>query len=132
VRVGDRLQHLGVHQRRVAGLVGEVELDLEPDRALRGLEARLREHPREDVQAALDLRAVALAILPAEDGRSDVVAHHPEDYVSSSSVRGASSTPLSRSAARTRSTDTERTGATTSASRRSRASSARVEALVAA
>ena len=47
----------------------------EADRAAIGVEARLREHPREDVQAAAHLLAVALAVLPAEHLRFDLLAH---------------------------------------------------------
>ena len=73
--VGDPLEHLGVCHRRVAGLVGQVELDLEPDRALLGVEARLAQHPREDVQVALDLVAVPLTVFTAEDLDPNVFAH---------------------------------------------------------
>ena len=65
----------GVEQRRVARLVGQVELDLEPHRAPLGVEARLREHAREDVEARAHLLAVALAVLAAEDRGGDVFAH---------------------------------------------------------
>ncbi len=75
VRVGDQLEHVRVRHRRVAGLLGQVELDLEPDRAPVGVEARLGEHAREHVEAALDLLAVALAVVPGEDGRGDLVTH---------------------------------------------------------
>ena len=75
VVVGDQLEHVRVGQRRVAGLLGQVELDLQADRAPVGIEARLREHPREDVQAQLDLVAVALAVLAAEGGIGDFIAH---------------------------------------------------------
>ena len=64
-----------VRERRIAGLVGEVELDLEADRAAVGVEARLGEHPREDVEAAAHLLAIALAVLAAEDLRFDLLAH---------------------------------------------------------
>ncbi len=75
VRVGDALEHPEVRERRVAGLVGEVELDLEADRAAVGVEARLGEHPREDVEAAAHLLAITLAVLAAEDLRFDLLAH---------------------------------------------------------
>ena len=73
--VGDPLQHLGVGEGRIAGLVGQVELDLQPDRPPLGFEARLAQHPREDVEVPLDLVAVPAPILAAEDGRGDVLAH---------------------------------------------------------
>jgi hypothetical protein len=76
--VGDPLEHLGVRHRRVAGVVGEVELDLEADRALLRVEARLAEHPREHVEVALDLVAVALTVLAGELRRGDVLAHAAE------------------------------------------------------
>ena len=75
VVVGDQLEHVRVRQRRVAGLLGQVELDLQPDRAPVGIEPRLGEHAREDVQAQLDLVAVALTVLAAEGGVGDFVAH---------------------------------------------------------
>ena len=75
VVVGDQLEHVRVRERRVAGLLGQVELDLQPDRAPVRIEPRLGEHPREDVKAELDLVAVALAVLAAEGGISDFVAH---------------------------------------------------------
>ena len=75
VGVGDALEHVGVEQRRVARLVGQVELDLEPHRAPLGVEARLREHAREHVEARAHLLAVALAVLAAEDRGGDVLAH---------------------------------------------------------
>ena len=66
---------VGVEQRRVARLVGQVELDLEPHRAPLGVEARLREHAREHVEARAHLLAVALPVLAAEDRGGDVLAH---------------------------------------------------------
>ena len=75
VVVGDQLEHVRVGQRRVPGLLGEVELDLEPDRAPVGVEARLAQHPLEDVEAELDLVAVALTVLAAEGGVGDLIAH---------------------------------------------------------
>ena len=75
VVVGDQLEHVRVRQRRVTGLLGEVELDLQPDRAPVRIEARFGQHPGEDVQAELDLVPVGLAILAAEGGVSDFVAH---------------------------------------------------------
>ena len=60
-------------------VVGEVELDLQPDRALLGVEPRLAQHPREHVEVALDLVAVALAVLAGEElRRGDVLAHGAE------------------------------------------------------
>ena len=52
VRVGDRLEHLGVAHRGVARIVDQVELDLAADRRPLGVEARLAQHAREHVQAA--------------------------------------------------------------------------------
>src|SRR4029079_14829667 len=75
--VGDALENLDVGERRVARLVGEVQLDLEADRAAVRVEARLGEHAREDVEAAAHLLAIALPVLAAEDLRFDLLAHEP-------------------------------------------------------
>jgi hypothetical protein len=74
-RVGDRRQRLGVLQRRVALLVDEVELDLEPRHRVVGVEDVLAEHPREGVQAAVHLLAVAGAVSAGELLSFDVFAH---------------------------------------------------------
>ena len=66
VRLGDRLQHLGVLERRVTPVVDEVELDLEPGHRVVGVEAGLAQHPGEDVEVAPHLLAVARAIGPRE------------------------------------------------------------------
>jgi hypothetical protein len=63
VGVGDRLERLSVDHRRVARIVGEVQLDLEPDRAALRVEARLAQHPSEHVEARADLLPVALPVL---------------------------------------------------------------------
>ena len=68
-------KHLGVGERRVAGRVGQVELDLEPDRAPLRVEARLAQHAREDVEVPLDLVPVALPVVTAEDRGADVFPH---------------------------------------------------------
>src|SRR5439155_23968753 len=75
VRVADRLEHARVDERRVARLVGEVELDLQPERAPLVLEARLRQHAREDVEARPDLLPVTLPVLAAEGARGDLLPH---------------------------------------------------------
>ena len=75
VGVGDQLQGTGVHHRRVPRLVGQVELDLEPDRSPSRIELGLAKHAREHVEAALDLLAIALAIVAAESGDGDLLAH---------------------------------------------------------
>ena len=75
VRFGDRLERAGVDHRRVALLVGEVELDLEADGASLGVEARLAEHSREHVEAGAHLLAVALAVLAREDGGGYFLPH---------------------------------------------------------
>ena len=75
VGVGDRLERAGVHHRRVALLVGEVQLDLEPDGAALGVEARLAQHAREHVEAGPHLLAVALPVLAREDRRGDFLSH---------------------------------------------------------
>ena len=75
VLVGDHLQHVLVRHRRVARLLGDVELDLEADRAPVGVEARLGEHAGEHVEAALHLLAVALAVLTREGGGLDLFPH---------------------------------------------------------
>ena len=73
--IGDRLERGGVDQRRVAGVVGQVELDLEAERAPLRMEARLGEHPGEHVQTRPDLQSVALAVLAAEGPGGDLLAH---------------------------------------------------------
>jgi hypothetical protein len=75
VGVGDRLQRRRVDHCRIAGLVGEVELDLEPERARLGIEARLGEHAGEHVEAGADLAAVALPVLAGEHASRDFLAH---------------------------------------------------------
>ena len=75
VGVRDRLERAGVRQGGVAGLVGEVQLDLEAERAPVGVEARLAQHAREDVQAGPDLLPVALAVLAREDSGLDLLSH---------------------------------------------------------
>ena len=57
---------------QVARLVRQVELDLQAGRV--GIEPRLSEHPREDVQARAHLQPMLLAILPAEDPGGDLLA----------------------------------------------------------
>ena len=75
VGVGDRLEGLGVDHGRVAGVVGEVELDLEPHRAPLGVEARFAEHAREHVEARAHFLAVALPVLARKDLRRYFLAH---------------------------------------------------------
>jgi hypothetical protein len=74
-RVGDRVQHLGVLHRRIAGVVDEVELDLQPGHRTFAVEPRLGQHPGEGVQTAAHLLAEPLPVLPGEDGGLDVLAH---------------------------------------------------------
>ena len=74
-RVGDRLERGRVDQRRIAGVVGQVELDLQPERAPLGMKPRLGEHPGEHVETGADLTAVALAVLAAEGPGGDLLAH---------------------------------------------------------
>ena len=64
--VGDGRQRLGVLQRRVAVLVDQVELDLEPGHRVVGVEPRLAQHPGEHVETAPDLLAVARPVGPGE------------------------------------------------------------------
>ena len=66
-----------LHEGRVARVVGQVQLDLEPERALLGIEARLPEHAREHVEAGAHLRAVALPVLTAEYPGGDFLSHVP-------------------------------------------------------
>ena len=77
VGVGDRLQRLGVLQRRVAALVDQVELDLEPGHRVVGVEARLAQHPGEHVEAAPDLLPVPRAVGPGELLCFHLFAHGP-------------------------------------------------------
>ena len=58
-----------------AVVVGQVELDLQAERAARRLEALVGQHAREDVQARAHLLAVALAVGTAEHPGGDVLAH---------------------------------------------------------
>ena len=75
VGVGDRLEHLGVLQRRVAGLVDEVELHLQPGHRVVGVEARVAQHPREHVEVATHLLPVPRAVRPAELLLVDLFSH---------------------------------------------------------
>src|SRR5689334_20049556 len=74
-RVRDRLQHRGVDHRRIAALVGQIELDLQPERSRLGMKARLRQHAGGDIQARPDLPAIALAVLATEGPGGDLSAH---------------------------------------------------------
>jgi len=74
-RVGDRLEHLGVLQRGVSGVVDEVELHLQPGHRVVGVEEFLAEHPLEHVEAPVDLLAVARAVGPRELLCVDVLSH---------------------------------------------------------
>ena len=69
------LERLGVLQGWPTVLVDEVELDLEPDRAAVGIEARLPQHAREDIEARAHLGAVALPVLTAENPGGDFLSH---------------------------------------------------------
>ena len=71
VGVRDRLERLGVLQRRVADLVDQVELDLQPGHRVVGVEARLTQHPGEDVQIAAHLLAV-----PGPVGTRELLSFH--------------------------------------------------------
>ena len=64
--VGDGGERLGALQRRVAALVDQVELDLEPGHRVVGVEPRLAQHAGEHVEAAPDLLAVAGPVGPGE------------------------------------------------------------------
>ena len=75
VGVGDGLEHLGVLQGRVARVVDEVELHLETGHRVVGVERRLAQHPREHVEVAAHLLAVARAVGPAELLLLDLFAH---------------------------------------------------------
>jgi hypothetical protein len=75
VGVCDRLQHGSVHHCRVGVLVGQVQLDLESDRAARRLELRFGQHAREYLQARVHLAAIALAILAREGLCGDLFTH---------------------------------------------------------
>ena len=73
--IGDRLQRLGVLQRRVAVLVDQVELDLQPGHRVVGVEPRLPQHPGEDVEAAPHLLPVPGAVGSGELLCFDLFAH---------------------------------------------------------
>ena len=75
VGIGDRLEDGRIGQRRPPVVVGEVELDLQAERAARGLEALVGQHAREDVQAGTDLLAVALTVRTAEHPGGDFLSH---------------------------------------------------------
>jgi hypothetical protein len=75
VGVGDGLEHRGVGQRGAAVVVGQVELDLQPERSARRLEALVGQHAREDVQRRAHLLAIALAVGTAEHPGGNVLAH---------------------------------------------------------
>ncbi|GMA19637.1 hypothetical protein GCM10025862_16580 [Arsenicicoccus piscis] len=75
------LERLGGHrQRALVGHAGaqlavdEVELDLEAHHRVGVLEVTRRQHPREDVQALLDLLAVLLTLASGHDG-ADLFTH---------------------------------------------------------
>ena len=95
-RVGDRGQRLGALERRVAVLVDEVELDLEPGHRVVGVEAGLAQHPGEHVEAAADLLPVGGAVGPGELLCVHLFAHVRE----TNPVRGAPdrSAPTTRAA----------------------------------
>ncbi len=77
LRVGDRLERLGVAEGRVARVVDQVELDLEPGHRVVGVERRLTEHPGEHVEAAPHLLAVPCPISAGELLCVDLLAHGP-------------------------------------------------------
>ena len=77
VRARDRLERLGVLQGGVAALVDEVELHLEPGHRVVGVEARLAQHPGEDVQVAPDLLPVPGAVGSGELLCFHLFAHGP-------------------------------------------------------
>ena len=93
---------LGVLQRRVAVLVDEVELDLEPGHRVVGVEARLAQHPGEHVEVAAHLLAVPRAVgagellcrdLFAHDGTVVQIRARREPLVRGASVREESGRP---------------------------------------
>ena len=65
-RVGDRRQHLGVAHRRLAVVVDQVELDLQPGHRPLEVEARLGQHPGQHVQTLAHLLPVPFTVLPGE------------------------------------------------------------------
>jgi hypothetical protein len=75
VGVGDRLERLEVLQCRVARVVDEVELDLQPGHRVVRVEPRLPQHASEHVQATTHLLAVARAVLAGELLLCDLFAH---------------------------------------------------------
>ena len=75
VGVGDRLERLGVLQRRVTLLVDQVELDLDPGHRVVGVEACLAQHPREHVEVATHLLPVSRAVSAGELLSFDLFAH---------------------------------------------------------
>ena len=77
VRVGNQLERLCVGHRRLPIGIGQVQFDLEADRAPLGVEPSFGEHHREHLQAPLDLLAVALALLAAEGRGGELLTHEP-------------------------------------------------------
>jgi hypothetical protein len=75
VGVRDRVQHLGVAQRRVAPLVDQVQLDLQAGHRPLEVELRAGQHPLEHVQVPPDLLPVPGAVLPGELDPVDVLPH---------------------------------------------------------
>ena len=73
--VRDRLEHLGVAQRRLEVAVDQVELDLQPGHRPLEVEARLGQHPRQRVEPAAHLLPVALPVLARELRRVDLGSH---------------------------------------------------------
>ena len=75
VRVGDRVEHRSVLQRRLEIVVDEIELDLQADLRVLEVELAVGQHPREHVEAPAHLFAVLLPVLACEDLERDVFAH---------------------------------------------------------
>ena len=105
LRVRDRGQRLGVLQRRVAQLVDQVELHLEAGHRVVGVEARLAQHPGEDVEAATHLLAVPRAVRPGELLQLHLFAH-AGTLRRVRPIRGRYAPPQTSSLRRTRSSTT--------------------------
>lgn len=75
VGIGDLVEHLGALHRRHRFVVDEIELDLQADHRVVGVEHRLAEHPGEHVETLAHLLPVAHAVSTCELLGRDVFTH---------------------------------------------------------